>query len=67
MPRNLADVQRELQETLRKIQHAKDREAALKLVEKLRRLLKGSKVPKRRRGLAMRTRVYVSTPPHRHT
>jgi len=43
MPSNLADVQRELHETLRKIQHAKDREAALKLVEKLRRLLREAK------------------------
>jgi hypothetical protein len=40
MPRNLADVQRELHETLREIRHAKDRKAALRLVEKLRRLLR---------------------------
>jgi len=43
MSRNLADVQRELDETLRKIRHAKDRETALKLVERLRSLLREAK------------------------
>jgi hypothetical protein len=40
MPRDFADVQRELDETLRKIWRAKDREAALKLVDEMLRLKK---------------------------
>ena len=40
---NLADVHRELDEIVRKIRHAKDREAALKLVVQLRRRLRKAK------------------------